>query len=203
MPYEDDPIDLARLKLTNAANFNVQNSDHVLAVLSQRLSIDLVQADPRAVERADRSVDHHMRLLTGISLQPWTIHTCSPSEPILALAAARVLSRSHDVWADVLNTFSQYLCQTGHVEKGCIGELAARTLLLIARDSALQTRKPAACPDMLTPVPFLRFFDTLFGNGDWTNPHRESFEASFGGAYLNFTHWIITKDTIPVTSSDP
>ena len=71
MPYEhDDMIENARMKLTNAATFNAQNSDHVLAVLSQRLSIDLVLAASEAIEYADRSVATHMRLLTGISSQP-------------------------------------------------------------------------------------------------------------------------------------
>ena len=201
MPHKlYDFIETAQLKLINGVKFDADNSDHVLAVLSQRLSIDLVLAASEVMELADQSVAHHMRLLTSILLQPWMTYTCSPSEPILAIAAARFLSTSHDVWADVLNTFNRYLCRL--VEKGLNGELAARTLLLIAHDFALQTRKPAAWPDVLTPVPVLLFFDTLFGNGDWYNPHRESFKTSFGDAYINFTHWIITKDTISATS-DP
>ena len=163
LPYEhDDFIENARMKLTNAATFNAQDSHHVLAVLSQRLSIDLVLAASEAIDYADRSVANHMRLLTSISSRPRTIYTYSPSEPILALAAARLLS-SHDIWADVLNTFSKSLCQLGVVEKGLIGELAARTLLLIARDSVAQTRPQAAYPDMLAPVRFLPFSTHCLG----------------------------------------
>jgi len=138
----DEVLDLARLKLTNGETFDSQNPDHVLAVLSQRLCIDLALA-AEAMALADRSVACHMRLLIGVSSSDrQVLHTHSPSEPVLALGAVDILYKEAGLWKPVLNTFSKSLCESGLVDKGFIGELAARTLLLVARDFTERWGRP-------------------------------------------------------------
>lgn len=184
------------MKLTEDDTFNPQEKHHALSVLSQRLCIDLVMSSFEAFELADRSVASHMRLLTGMPRKPLMFYTHSPSEPILALAAAQALFQSRRAWAQALNSFSQNLCKSGVVEKGLVGELVARTILLIARDFAASFDKDDR-PEMLQPVSVLVFFDTLFGHEDWNGQHRGKFEEPFDSMHLNFTHWLITMDCLP------
>jgi hypothetical protein len=87
---EDKLIDFAICKLANGP-FDCTNKHHVLAVLSQRVCLDLVMSSTEAMELADHSVENHMRLLVGFSEDGYKFFTKSPSEPILALAAAELL----------------------------------------------------------------------------------------------------------------
>jgi hypothetical protein len=164
----------------------------VFAVLSQRLCVNPVLASSEAMALADRSVGHHMRLLTGVAPNGCTLYTYSPSEPILALAAASILhSEGHDsFWGPVLDTFSKRLCESGLVEKGLLGELAAQTLLIIARDFAT--------PDsnLLNPILLLDFLDKLFGNKLWRDGGSTLLADTFADTYVDFTHWIVTKDSV-------
>jgi hypothetical protein len=181
--------------LTDSNLFNHRSTAHVLAVLSQRLCIDIVLIGSEATELADRSVAHHMRLLTGVSPDYRVFYTYSPSEPILALAAAEIIYREDAQWAHILDSFNVRLCRAGLVEKGLLGELGARTLLLIARDFAAP--RSNGLPDLLLPVSVLGFLDSLFGNRLWCGNERPNFERAFAGAVINFTHWIATRDPLP------
>jgi hypothetical protein len=187
-------ITTASLKLRGGKPFSARNKDHVFAVLSQRLCLDPVIVNSEALKLADHSVAHHMRLLTGFSTNYKTFYTHLPSEPILVMGSADILyNNSHpDRLQLVLDTLSKDLCSTGLVEKGVLGELGARTLLLIARDFAAPLHTHSR--NLLKPVHLLDFLHTLFQK-DMFN-HSE-FDKAFDGAYVNFTHWIITRDSIP------
>ncbi|KAF8343351.1 hypothetical protein F5887DRAFT_1212483 [Amanita rubescens] len=156
-------IDLASLKLLNGRNFNDSDKDHVFAVLSQRLCLDPVLAAPEAIGLVERSVAHHMRLLTGFSTGKDRFYMHAPSEPILAMASIDILyntSRPADRLRQVLDTLSRDLCGAGLIEKGILGELGARTLLLIARDFAAAFSCGQNSPK---PILLLYFLHTLFG----------------------------------------
>jgi hypothetical protein len=200
-----DIVKLASKKLTNGLAFNDQDKDHVFAVLSQRLCLEPVLVASEAVALADRSVAHHMRLITGISDDRRTFYAYSPSEPILVLGAANILYNTTDDrhLGRVLETFNKQLSSAGLVKKGLTGELGARILLLLARDFAA----PTDCEfgrDLLKPVTLLTVIDTLFGNTTWAGSAecRAEYTRAFGSAYVNFTHWIVTKDPLP-SSPDP
>ncbi len=81
----DELIRIAAYKLTTA-EVGGFNEHHVFAMLSQRLCLDIDLLSAGAAELADRSVSHHMRLFTVDNAK---LYTHSPSEPILALGAAR------------------------------------------------------------------------------------------------------------------
>jgi hypothetical protein len=188
-------IGTAYWKLTNGEHFDPQNKHHVFAVLSQRICLEPVLTSSEALALADESVANHMRLLTGISPDRRMFHTYSPSEPILALGAIRILYKKPNLWAPILDTFSKQLCQSGLVDKGLMGEFAARTLLLIARDFTAPEQDGGR--DLLRPVPLMNFLDRLFGNTPWCGSDRERFETAFAGMYINFMHWMVTKDPLP------
>ena len=195
-------IALASWKLRNGENFNANDKDHVFAILSQRLCLDPVLAASEAIELADRSVAYHMRLLTGFSTNYDRFYTHSPSEPILVMGSIDILyNTSHpNRLRQVLNTLSQDLCRAGLVEKGVLGELGARALILIARDFAAPSHSRGR--DLLKPVPLLHFLDTLFGKDIFTRSDKQKFDDAFGAAHVNFTHWISTRDSIP-EEADP
>jgi len=94
---------------------------------------------------------------------------------------------------NVLNTFSRQLCEAGLVEKGLLGELASRLLLLVAHDMAAPTKLNSFGRDLLKPILLMDFLDKLF-NRTWYDTHRDDFTTAFGCTYVNFTHWILTRD---------
>ncbi|KAF8525579.1 hypothetical protein BU17DRAFT_74439 [Hysterangium stoloniferum] len=167
------------------------------AVLSQRLCLDPVLTGSEAIQLADRSVAHHMRLLTGFSDNSEIFYTHSPSEPILVLGSIDILYNTLDAkrLRNVLHTLSRDLCSAGLVEKGVLGELGARTLLLVARDFTAPTEKGRR--NLLEPVRLLHFLRTLFGNNVWAGSNQGKFDAAFRNVHVNFTHWMVTKDPIP------
>jgi hypothetical protein len=121
---------------------------------------------------------------------------------MLALGAALVLyNDKHDVLGKVLDTFSKKLCEAGLVEKSLLGELACRTLLTVARDLAAPQKPNDYTPNLLTPVLLMDFLDKLFGNESWCGRHRKKFKKAFEDTYVNFTHWIVTKDPLLDKSS--
>ena len=192
-------INFASSKLRNGERFKATDRHHVFAVLSQRLCLDPVMAAPEAIELADRSVAHHMRLLTGFSPHSDTFYTHSPSEPVLVMGSIDILynTQEPDRLQHVLNTLSTELCGAGLIEKGILGELGARTLLLIARDFAAPLHSSRGGRNLLKPVPLMHFLDTLFGKDIFGPSDRQKFEKAFGNAYVNFTHWISTRDSLP------
>jgi hypothetical protein len=137
-------IHLASFKLLDGIKFDSSNPNQVFAVLSQRICLEPVVADLEAICLADRSVSHHMRLLTGFSAGHQIFHTHSPSEPMLALGAINRLYNpaGPKLWANVLDTFSNALCTPGLIDKGDLGELAAQTLFILARDYAAPLKHP-------------------------------------------------------------
>ena len=131
-------IALAFWKLRNGYAFRATDKEHIFAVLSQRLCLDPVIAALEAIELADRSVAHHMRLLTGFSTNSERFYTHSPSEPMLVMGSIDILHNTlvPDRLQQVLSTLSRDLCSAGLIEKGLLGELGARALIPIARDFA-------------------------------------------------------------------
>ena len=189
---------MAVLKLANGQPLSASDKHQVFAVLSQRLCLDPTLSGSEAVELADCSVAYHMRLLTGFSDDGALFYTHSPSEPILALGSGSIWYNQGlpNYLQDSLLTLSEDLCSAGLVEKGIMGELAARVLLLVARD--FTAPKHICGRDLLKPVRLLDFLDTLFGNKKWAGSDRLTFDTAFADAYVNFTHWIVTKDPRPV-----
>ena len=195
---EDALVALAALKLTSGCDFDFNNKYQVLAVLSQLLCVEPTLGNSEVTKLAVQSVAAHMRFLTGFSSDGTKLYTYCPSEPLLALGAFTLLRREEDsgFLGKVLNTFNSQLCEAGLVEEGLLGELASRLLLLVARDMAAPTKPKAPGRDLLKPVLLMDFLDKLF-NGTWCRTHRDDFETAFGSTYVNFTHWILTRDSLP------
>ena len=207
---EEELIDLAICKLVNGL-FDCTNKHHVLAILSQRVCLDLVMSSTEAMELADHSVENHMRLLVGFTENGHKFFTKSPSEPILALAAAELLylppaqaetpTTSYAAsLGSALKTLNKSLCGAGLVDKGLLGELAGRILLLLARDLAAPRRGRIA-KNLLIPTSVMAFLNQLLGKEDWCRPYETEYSSAFSKTFINFTHWILTSDALPVLPS--
>ena len=98
-------------------------------------------------------------------------------------------------WAAVLNTFSKDLCTHGLIDKGDLGELVARMLFILARDYAAPFY--SLVPDLLKPVRVLDVMNKLFGNSTWGGSNQGQFDDTFKSAYVNYTHWVVTRDPLP------
>ena len=187
----------ASFKLTGGHNFNAKDKNHVFAVLSQRICLDPGLAGAEATQLADRSVAHHMRLLTGFSSNFAMFYTHSPSEPPLVLGALDILYNTPDKkrLGKVLETLSTDLCSSGLVDKGHLGELGARTLVLTSRDYAAPIEQGTR--NFLKPVRLLEVLNHLFGTTTWGGPNQEKFDKAFSHGYVNFTHFTVTRVPLP------
>lgn len=124
-------IDFASSKLTNGELFSAKNKYHVFAVFLQHLYLDPVLAGSKAIELADCSVTHYMRLLTSIESNGQIFHTHLPLEPMLVLASINNLYNPCKLkqLATALWTLNSDLCSAGLIEKGLLGKFAVHTLL--------------------------------------------------------------------------
>jgi hypothetical protein len=70
-------------------------------------------------------------------------------------------------------------------------------LLIIARDFTAPKKKFGRGRDLLQPVLLLDFLDQLFGCDTRCGQDCDGFQDAFRDTYVNFTHWIVTKDAPP------
>ena len=131
----DRPERIAGLKLIGGRKddqYDPKDRDHVFATLSFRLCLDVDLMSPIAYPLSQSAVHSHMRIVTKVIPSTGLLHTRTPTEPILALAAKEHLV---SVWKPTLQTFTSELLSLGVIDKGRKGELFARLLCILARDS--------------------------------------------------------------------
>jgi hypothetical protein len=129
------PDIIAAQKIIGASqSFNHSNTDHVFAILSVRLCLDINLANVRAVSLAQTAVNIHMRMVESVDPSLGIMYTRTPSEPILAKAAMRYLCEGSQ-WMLSLRTFNEALLDGGTITKGPKGELFSRLILTLAHDS--------------------------------------------------------------------
>ena len=179
-------------------SFNPSNIHHVLAAFSVRLSLEIGEGE--ASERLARNAVHsHMRILRG-AIGPLVI-TASPSEPILAIAAATSLNQSSEAYKTAIVTLLDRLVLHGLVIDR--GMLCSRLLLTLARDKAALAQDKVASSfvqdGLATEGPRVRavelslFLQALLGeklgiSGDAAL--RTEFLSAVSGVWVNFTHFV-------------
>lgn len=134
-------FDLARKKLLKDMIFRPNLEQHALAVLSQCILLDIalpLHAESRRL--AEEAVPSHMRYLYAMSQDSRIVQTSVPFEPVLAIAAMRLMSQSDTTVQNMLGTLNTRLLGGGLVDRGPEGELFARLLLRLAQISAQKKR---------------------------------------------------------------
>lgn len=133
---EKELIKVSKVKLIGGApaEYNPEDPNQVFAVLSVRLFLDLVLANPKSLPLAQIAVNQHMRILDSVEPENGIMYTTTPSEPILANAAMHHLLSAKNKWQLSLKTFTRELLNHGLIEKGRKGELYSRLILTLAHD---------------------------------------------------------------------
>ena len=126
----------------------------------------MLNFEPRrisAIKEENLMVAGHLRVANVIPSHREYLISSTPSEPIVAEAAAQVHLKE-----SMIKTLCDHVTG-GLIEKGQRGELAARLLLTLAHDAALETMnvKRRSYQGQLerlftTPVPLLTFISALF-----------------------------------------
>src|SRR5262249_10171132 len=103
--------------------FNPRDVNQVFAAFATRIGLEVGEGEASARLAID-AVRSYMRILIGVSGR--LIITASPSEPILAIAAASVLNRANDIYKEALKMLINELVLRGLIlDRG----LSGRTLL--------------------------------------------------------------------------
>ena len=195
---------VASKKLFSDEGFRPDQEDHVFAAFAVRvgLEIGVGEASERLAMEAVRS---HMRILEAVVDS--MVITTSPPEPMLAIAAAMAMNHSEETYEKALGTLLDKLILKGVVlDRGLLGELSSRLLLLRARDKAT----PGGCIDTdpvkvqprVRPILLSKFLTTLLGDtlglpsdrddlsddSDNRDNVRRKLLQEASGVWINFTH---------------
>jgi len=187
---------MIKLAARTVGNFETNG---FLAALSVRLMFDFDPRRMHATEMENLMVAGHLRVANVIPAHREYVISSTPSEPIVAEAAAQVLRGQN-----MVNLLALHV-REGLIEKGQRGELVARLLLTLAHDQALENMEIDHKPNQgrleklyTSPIPVVTFFRALFSQqyvdklllrrAD-NNPRGLTFEEAFRDAYVMFTHF--------------
>ena len=188
-------------KLFSRGGFIPTNADHVFAAFAVRAGLEIGRGE--GSERlAIQAMGSHMRILK--SLVGSLAITVSPSEPMLALAAARALNGSEETYQRAIQTLLYELILKGLVlDRGLLGDLSTRILLLRARDQAstsVSGDKRWCKYDEASGVPSVRavrlskFLQTMLGENlylyDEKSDVRNRLLDNTSDIWINFTHFV-------------
>jgi hypothetical protein len=209
-------MELARAKLvaSRAIDSSYDTFPRVarMAVLDVQLSLDYEPRRERVQIEEAGLVESHMRIAYSIPNDREYLRSGYPSEPLLAEAAARQLWkwRTQDPFV-VVNTLTNIL-DTGLLDRGELGELTGRHLLLDAyhRTVELEQRgRPEKTPPNFSAGCRLVTFIKMLYNDGWAemvlnstpdNLNGVPLREAFKDAIICFTHFGKMADDTGITS---
>jgi hypothetical protein len=205
-------LSVALQKLFNG-EFHPWNEDHVFAALALRIGLEIGKGEASR-RLAMEAVRCHMRILIGV-VGPLVL-TSSPSEPMLAIAAATALNTSAETYQKAIETLLDKLILPGLILGGGLqGELYTRLLLMLACDKALLPHggrfwenDPDTHVRRVRPVRLSRFLQTLLGEDlgirdddvEQTN-HCDNLLEDTSEVWINFTHFV--QLSTPISEATP
>jgi len=205
-------MELARRKLvarSDSTEFGSLSANARLAVVSTRLLLDFEPARFSARRTEEELVASHMRIAFSVPQHREFMRTGTPSEPILAEAAAQIMNMPG---FDTLAILNQYL-EDGLAPKGERGELVGRVLDILAIDSVITTEhQPSSSTDEIKyskPISVISYLTHLFPD----DVHRDILDSTpsnprniasqwrtiklrdaFKDAYIHVTHYAKAGD---------
>ncbi|QRV75811.1 G2/mitotic-specific cyclin cdc13 [Ceratobasidium sp. AG-Ba] len=184
----DATIDIFKFALEKLTAGNAEGKQHdaAIAALGVLIGISFDSKNFNVVDLESRLVNSHMRVSYSIPRDRSYMHTGSPSEPVLAEAAARLLDNADDA-------------------RGERGELSARLLAICAYTISLEKlRTLSDNPRYHKPVPLLdwlcalfgeQFHDTILGATPVADQAgSQTLKEQFSGAYVFFSHFALADD---------
>ncbi|KAF8233182.1 hypothetical protein L208DRAFT_901969, partial [Tricholoma matsutake] len=210
-------IELARAKLVASRNIDFSYDTFLpaakLAVLDIQLSLDFEPRREKVQIEEAGLVESHMRFAYSIPDHREYLRSGYPSEPLLAEAAAQQLwTWRRQVPFMAVETLTTIL-ETGLLDRGELGELTGRQLLLDAYHRAVEreqgNRPQKMPPNFSAGCRLITFIEALFVDGcadmvlDSTPDNMEgmSFREAFTDALICFTHFGKMADDTGTTSA--
>jgi len=200
---KSEMVDFAKVKLTKGST---TKEEAVIAAISLRiiLDFDISRDSARACEQ--RLVESHMRVVFAIPDHLEFLRSGTPSERLLAEAAAQFLNagpkfmhEAPDILANLLNK--------GFLARGERGEMVGRLLWTLAHDAAIDQCGVGENSDSQLiyhrPVRLLNWLKALIAPC-WhslvleakpvADPNGMTLEEAFQDVYLNFSHFARADD---------
>ncbi|CAE6474493.1 unnamed protein product [Rhizoctonia solani] len=202
----------------HGADEKVAASD--LAAIGIRVGINFESSTRSSRLMEAKQVESHMRVVYAIPEHREYMRTGTPSEPILAEAAARYIENERKGIKKAGPEILAKSCEAGFIARGERGELCGRLLLTIAHDLAIQdpTNANLLKPIYHQPIPVLDFLCALFAQDhhhivldatpmnfegsldDIDRPH--TLREAFKHAYVSFSHFELAEDSDVLRASD-
>lgn len=163
-------LDFAKTKLRGALKDDKVTDIGLASAMATRILFDFEPSRQKAVNTEGLLVAGFMRVVYSIPHHREYMRTGSPSEPVLAEAAAQIMEEAKE--AAVLDLLLEYL-DNGLIGRGERGELIARFLLIRAYDRVVKSgtgtqfyqsanTKTATYGRFSVPIPLLAFLQELF-----------------------------------------
>ncbi|KAF8523883.1 hypothetical protein BU17DRAFT_85317 [Hysterangium stoloniferum] len=201
-------VAVAKWKLMLAHGYDNTRAACSLALVFQRLALDVVFGHLQTVKYLETSVASHMRICISVTEDRSWKETCYPSEPLLSHVTADVMWEWDHVLPDVLFHLKNHI-ESGMIDVGKNGELVCRLLLLFAKDHCL-SRSSTGIFFMDTPevenghlrycsaIPVNEWLTRLFGKKAWATDMEQNVRArqTFNDYEVNFLHWVSMKENI-------
>ncbi|KAI9763888.1 MAG: hypothetical protein M1839_006121 [Geoglossum umbratile] len=188
---------VAKSKLIGGGNatFNPIFANHVFAVLSFRLSLDVCLENPKTLPIVRTAVDSHLRLVISMDQPTGVLHTVTPSEPVLARSAMELLCHMQ-YWAVAIGTFTNEFLKQGVIDKGIKGELCSRLVLILAHDWLRwgASLRAQGCPTFAPTFTVEEFLTSLYAK-EYHGAIR-GLPTQLRQARMNFTHFVSTSENL-------
>jgi hypothetical protein len=190
-------VQFAHSKLTRGSDGNAP----MLAALTTRLLLDFEPQRELSRKMESTLVQGHMRIAFSVPKHREYLRSGSPSEPILAEAAAQEMHVMRCARLSILEKLAGFV-GSGMINKGERGELMARFIFTEAYDRAVLKRRTTITLDEVCfskAVPLHTFLEELFGKDHcdriWqsksdNDADARDFGTTFKRAYVRFTHFV-------------
>jgi len=194
-------VGLAQTKLSCG---DISTDKAQTAALSVRVMLDFDIARESSRTYEEKLVESYMRVAFAVPEHREFLRSGTPSEPLLAEAAAQLLSVNNwiqDGAPDLLFN----LMEGGFLARGERGEMIGRLLWTIAHDNVicrlnlvdktkLQFHRPILLLDWLKELINPQWHESVLSSKPIADPHGLSLEEAFKDAYLNFSHFARAED---------
>jgi hypothetical protein len=197
-------IPLAEAKLNPKQDF-FQDELAQFACLAIRIGLDFDASREVGRKTEIELVESYMRIVFAVPEHREYMRTGTPSEPILAEAAARLLNKESTPLNELAPNILKVAFQRGFLARGERGEMVARLLWTLAHDQVSRNnRKPDLdVVQFHKPIRVLDFLRALFHEGHWTkirdarpmgNEDGPTLSEAFHDAYVQFSHFMDAVD---------
>lgn len=190
-------IDLAKTKLNPTLNFRVDIIAQ-LACVGIRIGLDIHPSRQTARQIEVELVRAYMRVVFTVSESLDAVRTGTPSEPVVAEAAARLIN-SEVNFQELPPRVLARAFEKGYVADGERAEMVGRLLWTLAHDTALRYTPWRDTVHYHKPLSVINFLKSLFHQDHWNtilnarpldNEDGPPLLQAFKDAYIHFSHFV-------------